>query len=108
VTSAELVDCKSLMRGSLIDVETKIRHYRIEWLGGNAIRISGHPEYRPAPVPVQLHGSVDEEGRLELGLIGRGMRLVFLLNEHLPVTTSRMLRVHVDQSNPANRLTHIK
>ncbi len=27
------------------DVETKSRHYRIECLGGHAIRISGHPEY---------------------------------------------------------------
>jgi hypothetical protein len=97
MTSAELVDCKSLARGSLIDVETKSRHYQIEYLGGNAIRISGHPEYCPDPVPAQLHGSVDREGILELGLIGRGMRLMFLLDEHHPVTTSRVLSVHVDQ-----------
>ena len=95
--AAELVDCKSLVRGSLIDVETKSRHYRIECLGGTAIRISGHPEYCPDPVLAHLHGSVDKEGILELGLIGRGMRLVFLLNEHRPVTTSRVLRVHLDQ-----------
>ena len=97
MTSTEFVDCKSLMRGSVIDVETKSRHYRIECLGGSAIRISGHPEYCPDPVPAQLHGSVDKEGVLELGLIGRGMRLMFLLNEHRPVTTSRVLRVQVDQ-----------
>ena len=97
MTSAELVDCKSLVRGSVIDVETKSRHYRIECLGGNAIRISGHPEYCPDPVPAQLHGSIDKEGIFELGLIGRGMRLMFLLNEHRPVTTSRVLRVQVDQ-----------
>jgi hypothetical protein len=97
MSSAELVDCKSLVRGSLIDVETKSRHYRIECLGGNAIRISGHPEYCPDPVLAQLHGSVDKEGIFELGLIGRGMRLVFLLNEHRPVTTSRVLRVRVGQ-----------
>jgi hypothetical protein len=63
LTSAELVDCKSLLRGSLIDVETKSRHYRIECLGGNAIRIAGHPEYCPNPVPAQLHGSVDSSQR---------------------------------------------
>ena len=97
MTSAEFVDCRSLLRGSLIDVETKSRHYRIECLGGNAIRISGHPEYCPDAVPAQLHGSVDKEGVLELGLIGRGMRLMFLLNEHRPITTSRVLHVHVDQ-----------
>ena len=97
MTSAEFVDCKSLARGSLIDVETKSRHYQIECLGGNAIRISGHPEYCPDPVPARLHGSVDKEGILELGLIGRGRRLMFLLDEHHPVTTSRVLSVHVDQ-----------
>jgi hypothetical protein len=97
MTSTEFVDCKNLAQGSLIDVETKSRHYRIECLGGNAIRISGHPEYCPDPVPARLHGSVDKEGTLELGLIGRGMRLMFLLNEHRPVTTSRILRVQVDQ-----------
>ncbi len=97
MTSAEVIDCKSLVRGSLIDVETKSRHYRIECLGGNDIRISGHPEYCPDPVPAKLHGSVDREGTLELGLIGRGKRLMFLLHENRPVTTSRILSVHVDQ-----------
>jgi hypothetical protein len=97
MTSAELVDCTSLTLGSLIDVETKSRHYRIECLGGNAIRISGHPEYCPEPVPAQLHGSLDKEGIFEFGLIGRGMRLMFLLNERRPVTTTRVLRVQVDQ-----------
>ena len=97
MTSTELVDCKSLMRGSLIDVETRSRHYRIECLGGNEIRISGHPEYCPEPVPAHLHGSLDKDGVLELGLIGRGMRLMFLLNQSRPITTSRVLRVQVDQ-----------
>jgi len=101
MTSAELVDCHNLVRGSLIDVETKSRHYRIECLGGNAIRISGHPEYCPDPVPAQLQGSVNKEGELELGLIGRGMRLKFFLNESLPITTSRVLHVHVNQPKAA-------
>jgi hypothetical protein len=101
VTSAELVDCSNLVRGSLIDVETKSRHYRIECLGGNAIRISGHPEYCPDPVPAQLHGSVNKEGELELGLIGRGMRLMVFLNDRRPVTTSRVLHVRVDQPKVA-------
>jgi len=101
MTSAELVDCSNLVRGSLIDVETKSRHYRIECLGGSAIRISGHPEYCPDPVPAQLHGSVNKEGDLELGLIGRGMRLMVFLNDRRPVTTSRVLHVRVDQPKVA-------
>jgi hypothetical protein len=101
MTSAELVDCNNLVRGSLINVETKSRHYVIECLGGSAIRISGHPEYCPEPVPARLHGSLNEEGALELGLIGRGMRLKFFLNESLPITTSRVLHVHVNQPKAA-------
>ena len=75
MTSAEMVDCGSLASGSVLDVETKSRHYRIECLGGNAISISGHPEYCPVPVPARLHGSVDKEGGFEFGVIGRGLRL---------------------------------
>jgi hypothetical protein len=101
MTSTERIDCKNLLRGSLIDVETKSRHYRIECLGGSAIRISGHPDYCPNPVPAQLHGSFTEEGSFEQGLIGRGMRLMFLVNESRPVTTSRVLHVHLDQPKVA-------
>lgn len=54
--------CSVGIDGSLVDVETKSRHYHIEFLGGNAIRISGHPEYCPHPESAQLQGSIDEEG----------------------------------------------
>jgi len=100
MTSAEVVDCANLAKGSVIDVETKSRHYRIECLGGNAISISGHPEYCPEPVSARLHGSVDKQGALEFGVIGRGMRLRFLLDEHHPITTTRVVRLRVDQPKP--------
>lgn len=93
----EGVDLNTLSPGSLIDVETKSRHYRIECLGGDAIRVSGHPEYCPRPAPAHLHGSVDEQGKLESGIIEPGMRLVFFLNDDRPVTTSTVVSVHVDQ-----------
>ena len=100
MTSAEFVACQNLARGSLIDVETKSRHYVIECLGGNAIRISGHPEYCPDPVRAHLQGAVDKEGGFEFGLIKRGQRLAFLLNQR-PITTSPVVRVCVDQSKAA-------
>ena len=101
MTSTEAVDCTNLASGSVIDVETKSRHYRIECLGGNVISISGHPEYCPVPVRARLHGSIDKEGALEYGIIGRGMRLRFLLDERQPVTTSRIVRLCVDRPKPA-------
>jgi hypothetical protein len=97
MTSAEVIDCQRLEPGSLIDVETKNRHYRIECVSGNTIRVSGHPEYCPAPVLAELQGSVDREGMVDRGLIERGMRLMFVLDKGLPVTTSKVLNVHLDQ-----------
>jgi hypothetical protein len=93
------VDLKSLRAGSLIDVQTNSRRYRIEYLGGNTIRISGHPEYCPDPELAQLQGSIDNEGVVEVDLIEPGMRLIFVLTNRRPVTTSRVLTVHVDQTN---------
>jgi hypothetical protein len=95
--SGALVDVKNLIPGSLLDVETKSRHYRIEYLGGNAIRISGHPEYCPEPVTAHLQGSIDKEGELEFGVIGRGMRLMVFLNNQRPVTTSRVVNIRLDR-----------
>lgn len=97
------VNLKSLTPGSLIDIETKSRHYRIEYPGGDTIRISGHPDHCPRPVSAQLKGSINEHGVLELGLIKRGMRIMLRLNEHLSITTSTVVSVHVDQPNPARQ-----
>jgi hypothetical protein len=97
--SADLLDCKSLERGSLIDVETTSRHYRIECLGGGIIRISGHPRFCLTPVVAQLQGSVTSEGTLEDGIIERGKPLVFLIAENAPVTTSKVLHVQLDETN---------
>lgn len=84
------VDLKNLRPGSLVDVETKSRHYLIECLGGDTIRISGHPEYCPEPVRAHLEGVIE-----------RGRRLKFLLNDDRPVTTTRILSLHVDLRNAA-------
>jgi hypothetical protein len=94
----EGVDLRSLRPGSLIDVETKSRHYHIECLGGDAIRISGHPEYCPQPVPAHLRGAIDKKGDVESGVIEPGMRLLLLLNDDHPITTSRVVSVHVKRT----------
>ena len=104
--SAEMVDFTNLASGSVIDVETKSRHYRIECLGGNAIQISGHPEYCPEPVAARLQGSVDKQGVLESSVIGRGMYLKFVLNDRRPVTTTRVVRVRVERAKPQSNSVH--
>jgi hypothetical protein len=98
--SAEMLDCRSLRPGSLIDVETKSRHYQIEYLGGNSIRVSGHPEYCPYPVLAKLQGALGQDGTLELGSIVCGMKLSFVLANNHPVTTSRVVNVNIDTPQP--------
>jgi hypothetical protein len=63
------VNPASLRPGSLIDVETR-------------------SEYCLTPVPAHL---------LQLGMIERGKKVMFFLNGNRPLTTSRVLSVHVDQ-----------
>jgi hypothetical protein len=84
------VDLNGLGPGSLIDVETRNHHYHIECLGGNTIRISGHPEYCPQPVTAHLHGPIEP-----------GTRLKFLLDDARPITTSRVVSFHVDPPTAA-------
>jgi hypothetical protein len=96
------VNLDALAPGSRIDVETKSRHYYIECLGGNSVRISGHPEYCPEPTPAKIHGSIDKEGVLECGHIGRGMKLMFFVEDNRPVTTSRVVSFRVDRPTAAS------
>ena len=86
----------SLDTGSAVDLETKSRHYRIEYLEGDRIRISGHPRWCPTPVLARLHGSRVGLGEFEEGYIGCGMRLVFEpLDNHIPITTSEITDIRL-------------
>jgi hypothetical protein len=96
--SAEFVEVSSLPPGSLLDIETKNRQYHVECLGGRAIRISGHPEYCPTPVPGTLQGAADKQGLTEPDLIGKGKYFQFLLDDHRPVTTSRVVHLRVKRA----------
>jgi hypothetical protein len=92
----EGVDLNRLNEGSVIDLETKSRHYRIEYLGGDQAWISGHPRLCPTPVLAQLQGSIGHSG-IESGLIRQGMHLVFRrLDDRVPVTTSEITGIKVD------------
>jgi len=66
---------RDLASGSILDVETKSRHYRIVYVGGDEILISGHPRLCPEPVSAELRGSLRGSGEVQAGFIGRGLRL---------------------------------
>jgi hypothetical protein len=91
------VDLSKLSPGSVCHVETKNRRYRIEYLGGDQIRISGHPRICPTPTLAELRGSTSDSGAFERGVLGRGRRLEFRPHdEHIPITTSVIVDIRVE------------
>jgi len=87
----EGVQLTELEKGSVIDIETKSRHYSIEYLGEDQVRISGHPQWCPTPVVVRLEGSMRNSGEFEPGFVGLGMHIVFQrLDNPVPVTTTEV------------------
>jgi hypothetical protein len=99
----ELLDgvyLSSLDAGSTIDLETRSRHYRIEYLEGDRIRISGHPRWCPTPTLARLCGSRGGSDGFAEGYIGCRMRLVFeRLEDRIPVTTSEVTDIRVIDQN---------
>jgi len=94
------VDLKTLTAGSIIEVETKSRHYRIEYMEGDRIRISGHPQWCPSPTLARLCGSRRGLNEFTQGYIGCGMRLVFeRVGDAIPVTTSEITDIRVTDRN---------
>ena len=93
--SVEGVYLHNLDPGSVLDVETKSRHYKIKYIGGDEIQISGHPSLCPSPVSAEFHGSLKSSGEVQCGFLGRGMRLAFRrLTDDLPVVTSTIRDIH--------------
>jgi hypothetical protein len=79
--------------GERIEVKTKHNTYLIENFGQGQILISGHPEYCPHPVLVDLFGSTWGGTMLKPGFIGRDMHLEFFHPRYGPVQTSRIREI---------------
>jgi hypothetical protein len=97
--NAEVLDglyLNTLYASSTVDLETKSRRYRIEYLEGDRILISGHPRWCPTPTLARLFGSKGGPDGFAQGYIGCGMRLVFEpLVDCIPVTTSEITDIRV-------------
>ena len=87
----EGVHLSELHRGTVIDLKTQNRRYRIEYLGEDRVRVCGHPQWCPRPIVARLEGSLQNSGAFEPDFVGRGMHLVFERSDDLPpVTTSEV------------------
>ena len=95
--SNEGIYMKDLANGSVVDIETQHRHYRLVKRDNYHARISGHPEFCPEPVDVEIEGSIAKGPNLlpNPGFIGRGMYLVFKHPRYDQlITTSRIREIH--------------
>jgi hypothetical protein len=87
------VHLHDLPPGTLLEVQTQNRFYRILYQGWDQALISGHPVFCPEPVPVTIHGSTWGGSMLKSRYIGRGMRLEFGHPDFEPIRTSVILDV---------------
>ena len=62
---------------AVLEVETRNHVYHIENRGDGEVLISGHPEFCPEPVLVNLHGSTWGTPMIKVRFIGRGMKMEF-------------------------------
>ncbi len=79
--------------GTVLEVETENRVYRIIHMESGESLISGHPQFCPDPVLVRIHGSTWGGSMLKELYIGRGMHLEFRHPGYQPITTSRILEI---------------
>ncbi len=77
----------------VLEVETRHHVYRVQNLGDGRALISGHPEYCPEPVQVDIIGSTRGGDCLRLGFIGKGSKLEFWHPVRRMIRTSGVVEV---------------
>ena len=87
------VHLRDVPPGTVLEVQTQNRAYKILYQGWDQALISGHPVFCPEPVPVTIHGSTWGGSMLKSRFIGRGMRLEFGHPDFEPIRTSVILDV---------------
>ena len=91
------LELDTLPIGAVAEVETKHHTYRVEYRGHGKALVSGHPDYCPQPVLVDLGGST-LGGELKFQVIQPGMRMLFFHPVFGAVSTSRVLHVSAPPS----------
>jgi hypothetical protein len=102
--AAEIEDlhCSSLTPGCVLDIETRTRHYHMEFVGDDKFRISGHPLYCPDAVLAEIQGSVTRQGEFMPAVIGCGMRLLFVGLGDKVVATSEVTAIRMEGAAGSN------
>jgi hypothetical protein len=82
-----------LAEGTMLEVETRHHIYHIKNLGDGKVMISGHPEYCPEPVEIEMIGSSWGGDFPRLRFIAKDARLEFWHPVRGFVRTSRITEV---------------
>jgi hypothetical protein len=93
----DALELDTLPVGAVAEVETKHHTYRVEYRGDGKALVSGHPEYCPQPVLVDVCGST-LGGEIKFQVIQPGMRMLFFHPVFGAVSTSRVLHVSAPAS----------
>jgi hypothetical protein len=82
-----------LLPGAVLAIQTQNRSYTLVNLGDESALISGHPEFCPEPVEVQVQGSTWGGSMLKTKFVGRGMHLEFIHPIYRTVVTSEIVDI---------------
>ncbi len=86
---------KKAQLGTVVEVATANRTYRLAREADDTAFISGHPVYCPKPIRVELHGTRWLDKSLTDCYVAPGMRLQFVTPSGRSILTSRIRSVRV-------------
>jgi len=91
----EGVYVNDLAQGEVLELDTLHHHYRLVKRNKDHFRISGHPQFCPDPIDVEVEGSFANKWPSvpRPGFIGRGMHLMFKHPAFDLVTTSEIREI---------------
>ncbi|HYK18846.1 MAG TPA: hypothetical protein VEV37_12535 [Bryobacteraceae bacterium] len=84
---------RDLQPGAVLAIQTRNRSYTLVNLSEECSLISGHPEFCPEPVRVQVQGCTWGGSMLKAKYVGRGMHLEFIHPVHRTVITSQIVDI---------------
>jgi hypothetical protein len=87
---------RDLPEQSTLEIATRNRSYTLVVRGDGLAMISGHPEFCPEPVLVQISGSNWGGSMLKAAFLGRGMHLEYRHpNYRGPIVTSPIVDIRL-------------
>ena len=84
---------RDLAPGAVLAIQTRNRSYRLVSLSEESALISGHPEFCPEPVEVQVQGCTWGGSMIKTKFVGRGMHLEFIHPVFRTVITSQIVDI---------------